>query len=298
MILFLGYGFIANALSVRLDKLNIKHRIISNNIVADPPDRILADIGSIKADDKLLDGVETVVYLAHSSVPYSSMQNVYKDAEQNILTAIGLFELFAKRRIRVIYISSGGSVYGNHPGIMTEESLPSPISAYGLSKYTIENYLKLFHHNHQLPYDILRLSNIYGIGQKNVKPQGIISALAQSFIDRKTFKVWGDGNAKKDYLYIDDLTDALVRVISKPALCETFNISYGESNSVSEIISIFEANLSYSIGFENMPAFDFDVRNVFLDNSKFANEYDWKPATDLETGVKKTIEWFNNSASR
>jgi len=219
------------------------------------------------------------------------MQNILHDAEQNILTAIRLFEILAKKKIRVIYISSGGSVYGNQTDLTSEESLPSPVSAYGLSKYTIENYLRLFHHNYQLPYDILRLSNVYGIGQKNNRPQGIICALASAFIEKKKFEIWGDGTAKKDYLYIDDVVDALAKVAASPASNDTFNISFGRSTSILEIISLFEKIFGYTIEIATGPQFDFDVQNVFLDNRKFAAAYGWSPKTDIKQGIRKTIEW-------
>ena len=162
MIPFLGNGFIANALSARFSEINIEHRIVSKDLEDGPPARIRADINSLGEGNSVFDGIDTVFYFAHSSVPFSSMQNILEDAEQNILTAIPLFEILAKKKIRVIYISSGGSVYGNQIDPISEESLPSPVSAYGVSKYTVENYLRLFHHNYLLPYDILRLSNGYG----------------------------------------------------------------------------------------------------------------------------------------
>jgi len=289
MILFLGKGFIANAFSATLNNEQIGHRIVSKDIEDAPPARIKADICSL--NESLLEGIDTVVYFAYSSVPYSSMQNILHDAEQNILTAIRLFEILAKKKIRVIYISSGGSVYGNQTDLTSEESLPSPVSAYGLSKYTIENYLRLFHHNYQLPYDILRLSNVYGIGQKNNRPQGIICALASAFIEKKKFEIWGDGTAKKDYLYIDDVVDALAKVAASPASNDTFNVSFGRSTSILEIISLFEKIFGYTIEIATGPQFDFDVQNVFLDNRKFAAAYGWSPKTDIKQGIRKTIEW-------
>jgi len=289
MILFLGKGFIANAFSATLNNEQIGHRIVSKDIEDAPPARIKADICLL--NESLLEGIDTVVYFAYSSVPYSSMQNILHDAEQNILTAIRLFEILAKKKIRVIYISSGGSVYGNQTDLTSEESLPSPVSAYGLSKYTIENYLRLFHHNYHLPYDILRLSNVYGIGQKNNRPQGIISALASAFIEKKKFEIWGDGTAKKDYLYIDDVVDALAKVAASPASNDTFNVSFGRSTSILEIISLFEKIFGYTIEIATGPQFDFDVQNVFLDNRKFAAAYGWSPKTDIKQGIRKTIEW-------
>ena len=194
-------------------------------------------------------------------------------------------------------VSSGGSVYGDQNGPTSEESLPSPISAYGVSKYTIENYLKLFHHNYQLPYDILRLSNIYGIGQQNNRPQGIVAALAEAFLNKEKFGIWGDGAAKKDYLYIEDAVDALMKVVLASPANDTFNISCGQSTSILEIISVFEKVFGYSIEIEKRPAFDFDVQNVFLDNAKFMRTFDWTPNTNMERGIQRTIEWLANNRS-
>lgn len=298
MILFLGNGFIGKALSANLRSNKIPHRIISTDVENDPPDKIQADINSIKENEDILENIETAVYFAHSSVPFSSMQNIYKDAEQNILTAIMLFEIFAQKNIRVVYMSSGGSVYGNQDEITTEKSMPSPISAYGLSKYTIENYLRVFRHNFGLSYDILRLSNIYGIGQKNNKSQGVISALAQAFLAKNKFKIWGDGTAKKDYLFINDLIEAIDKVLSIEASNDTYNIARGVSNSLNEIISLFEKILGYNIKLEKAQAFDFDAQNMILDNSKFVKEYGWKPKTDIETGIIKTIDWLDRNKNR
>lgn len=292
MILFLGNGFIGNALSENLTLNKIAHRIISRSIEDNPPDRIQADIKIVLANPAILQDVETAVYFAHSSVPYSSMQDIYTDGEQNILNAISLFEIFAESKIRVVYLSSGGSVYGNQRGAATEKSLPSPISGYGVSKYTVENYLRLFHHNFDLEYDILRLSNVYGVGQKNLRPQGVVSALARSFLKKEKFKIWGDGGAKKDYLYIDDLTQALVQVLSKSPSNDTYNIASGVSNSLDDMISIFENVFGYQIELEKAVPFKFDVQNMLLDNSKFTRDYNWNPKVDFKMGIEKTINWF------
>lgn len=294
MILFLGNGFIGKALSENLESNKIAHRIISRSIENNPPAKIQAEIRHLQQNPDILDGIETAVYFAHSSVPFSSMQDIYKDCERSVLDAITLFEIFAKRKIRVVYLSSGGSVYGNQTEITTENSLPSPISAYGVSKYTVENYLKLFHHNFGLHYDILRLSNVYGIGQKNTKPQGVISALAQAFLEKRNFKIWGDGQAKKDYLYIDDLNEAIIKVLANESSNDTYNVARGESNSLQEIIALFGKIFGYDIELEKAVPFDFDVQNMMLDNSKFVKDYDWKPQIDIETGVIKTIKWFKS----
>ena len=292
MILFLGSGFIGNALSQSLNNERVPHRIVSRSVENDPPNKIRMDINSLCENSESIKDINTVVYFAYSSVPYTSMKDIGKDAEENILNAIKLFDIFAKKEIRVIYISSGGSIYGSQDGAATEQSLPSPISAYSVSKYAVENYLRLFHYNYGLEYDILRLSNIYGVGQKTLKPQGVVSALAEAFVDQKTFKIWGDGEATKDYLYIDDLNEALRLVLLREASNDIYNVASGVSISLLNIISIFEETLGASIDVEKQEPFLFDVRNVLIDNSKFARDYSWEPKTDIQMGIVKTINWY------
>lgn len=292
MILFLGHGFIATALSNLLASAGLEHRIVSTDVADDQPFRVRADISSLSAESPVFEGVETVIYFAHSSVPFSSMQNVLKDARENILIAIALLEIFAKRKIRLIYISSGGSVYGNQEGVTTEDALPVPISAYGASKYAIENYIKLFHHNEGLQFDILRFSNVYGVGQHLNKPQGLTGALARSFIAKEAFQIWGDGTAKKDYIYIDDAAEALTKVLNSPASNDTFNVSFGESTSILEIVSMFEDIFGYPIEIKKNEPFRFDAQNVFLSNEKFAAAHNWKPTIDMKTGVRRTVDWI------
>ncbi len=292
MILFLGYGFIAKALSVKLQRDNVAHKIISrkkqgNELIVE------GDMHDINFVASQLKDVSTVVYFAHTTVPYSSMQHIYNDAKENVLTAIALLEVFAKKGIRVVYLSSAGSVYGTHSKPVNEQSLPNPISAYGLSKLTIENYISLYHKNEGLSFDTLRLSNIYGLGQLNSKPQGVISAIADSYVHKKAFKIWGDGKGKKDYLYIDDLCNALIAVLKVNPSNEVYNISFGTSTSVLEICSIFEKMAGCKLIIENAPAFIFDVQNTFLDNQKFTEKYSWSPKISIQEGVELTYNWFN-----
>ena len=298
MILFLGSGFMANALSSLLSEKGISHRTVSREIEHDPPLAVRSELANLRVDSPLFDGVTTAVYFAHSSVPFSSMQDIRLDAEESTLTAISLFEILAERKIRVIYISSGGSVYGIHEGKISEETLPSPISAYGVSKYTIENYLKIFHHNHGLQYDILRFSNVYGVGQQSNRPQGIVYALARAFAWRERFEIWGDGSAEKDYLYVDDAARALAAVIAEAASNAVFNVSHGRSISIRDIISLFERLFGYSIEIGERAAYSFDVQNVQLDNTRFVQAYSWTPEVDMEAGVQKTIEWVTARKNR
>ncbi len=291
MILFLGSGFIANAFSSLLNERNIPHRTISRDCDHDPPTLIRGELADLTVDSPLFDGVTTAFYFAHSSVPYSSMQDIRRDAEENILTAIRLFDILSKRNIRVVYVSSGGSIYGVQEGPISEQTLPEPISAYGVSKYAIENYMKVFQHNHGLKYDILRFSNVYGVGQKDNRPQGVVYFLARAFTLREKFEVWGDGSAAKDYLYVDDAARALAVVAAAEPSNDIFNVSYGESISIRAMISLFEELFGYGIEIGEKRAYSFDVQNVQLDNTKFTRAYDWSPAVDIKTGIRQTTEW-------
>lgn len=294
MILFLGYGFIAKELSAKLQVEGIAHKIISrkkqgNDLI------IEGDLHDISFVDSQLEGVQTVIYFAHTTVPFNSMQNIYNDAKENVLTAISLLELFSEKGIRVIYLSSAGSVYGIHDAPVNEGSTVNPISAYGLSKLTIENYISLYHKNKSLSFDILRLSNIYGLGQLNSKPQGVISAIADSYVNQKTFKIWGDGTGKKDYLYVDDLCAAIVKVLGSTPSNEIFNVSFGSSISILGICEVFEKIAGQKLQFEKAAAYAFDVQTTLINNEKFAERYFWKPETSIQRGVELTYQKFTTN---
>jgi UDP-glucose 4-epimerase len=196
---------------------------------------------------------------------------------------------------RVVFLSSGGTVYGIPEKIPTLESEPTePISSYGIVKLTIEKYLKLYSQIADLDFTIIRAGNPYGPGQVGNRNQGFIGTLLASHFSNKEMEIWGDGSIVRDFIYIDDLVDAIIRAgkVEKRAL--TLNIGGGSGHSLNEIIQITERILGGAIDVKFLQSRSVDIQHSIL-NVDAAEAYrGWTPATPLEVGLKKTIEWFQH----
>ena len=153
----------------------------------------------------------------HTTVPANSMDDNIYDVESNVLPFIKLMTYCQNKEIEnFIYISSGGAIYGNPISSLPidEQHSTNPISSYGITKLTCEKYLLMNKDFFRGNCVILRPSNIFGFGQKIVKPQGLIGHVQHSITNNKLLEIWGDGNNKKDYLYIDDFVEGVLNVVS------------------------------------------------------------------------------------
>ena len=297
MILILGNGFIGEALSIALVSYGYKVKVFSRNAgkIKDVDYRT-GDWNSIDTHQDFFEDVRLVIQTIHTSVPFSSMHNILEDASNNILPNIKLLEILKEKKINhSIFISSGGAVYGTpNETPVKEVSLTNPISGYGVSKNCIENYINLYNFHHGLDMTIVRPSNIYGIGQDSKKKQGVISHLVSSIQNQIPFKLWGDGEGKKDYLYINDFVDALIKLIKNPpSTPKVYNISGGSEYTVNELISKVESAYDASISKEYLPHQSFDVPSIILNGNKFKSEYNWEPKLTIDEGIQLIIESSN-----
>ena len=243
--------------------------------------------------NNLLDQTDTVLHLAWSTVPMSSERNVGLEWEQDIPLLIKVLKTICaspnRGKLHFIFFSSGGTVYGNavngRPSRETDSC--APIGWYGHAKLAAERLIEEYGQRHGLAYTILRISNPYGFPVPTHKPQGIVPFLLHSATHGTPFSVWGDGTARKDFLYHSDFTDALARVIRlRPT--GTFNVSCGESHTVNEVIACVEETLHRKIPTQRSPAHAWDVHDSLLDNAKLVAATGWKPSVQLAEGIRRT----------
>jgi len=297
MILILGNGFIGSALARKLIEEGNEIKIFS---------RSAATIKGISYREGLWQEIErhkdffykvdTVINTISTSVPLVSMQNRVSDVMENIVTNVKLLDILVAQNIpNLIYISSGGAVYGlPQSPIITENHPTLPLSSYGITKLTTEKYLYLYKHFFGLNTFSLRPSNIYGVGQNIKKPQGVIAHIIDCLIKGKTFSMWGDGEGKKDYLYIDDLIDSIcVALNNKERINDPFlNVSYGTSYSLNYLIEIAEKLTRKKLNIEYQNPKDFDIQSMVLDSEKFRNIFDWKPKVSIKEGIERSINYY------
>jgi len=239
---------------------------------------------------------DVVFHLVHSTTPQAANLDMPGDVQRNVIPSLALLDICRKLGVkRVVFISSGGTVYGRPEQIPTPETAPTePIAAYGISKLAIEKYLALYQHLYGLDYRILRVTNPYGPYQIALKNQGVVAALIARVLRKEAIEIWGDGTAVRDFIYIDDVVDALVAAAGDQSAERVFNIGSGQGRSLREIIAAVEQCLDRKIEINWMPrrSLDLPASVVAIDRAKTA--LGWVPKTPFEAGLRKTVEWWQS----
>jgi len=237
-----------------------------------------------------------VFHLVSSTLPSTSNDNPEYDAETNLISSLKLFKECISQKIKkVIFLSSGGTVYGIPDEIPVKETYSSnPICSYGIIKKTIEEYLFLFNHLYGLKYATFRLANPYGERQNPKSSQGVIPVFLQKAINNSEITIWGDGEIVRDYIYIKDAVNALSKSLSVDPKSNLFNLSTGKGYSLNEIIALIEKVTSKKLKVNYMEARKIDVPVSVLDNSLVKKTFEWSPETSIEDGIRITYNYLKN----
>jgi UDP-glucose 4-epimerase len=290
MILILGAGFLGGALHARLRLEGRETRIFSRTPLPHIPDLICGDINHLDAHAEMFRDVHTIIYTIHTTVPASAHGNPYYDTESNVLPLVKFLDVIRHRGVRrLIYVSTGGAIYGNPTDdrAFTERSVPRPVSAYGVSKLAMEQHFLIARPTFPDGVVILRPSNIYGRGQRLDRRQGVVAHLLHCASTGAEFELWGDGLGLKDYLYLEDFTNALLRILAlegAPAH-NIFNLSSSKRYSVWDIIREVQRLTCRQIRVRHVEAKDFDVRSFALDSTLFSTTFGWAARYDLRAGL-------------
>ena len=240
-----------------------------------------------------LKGSEVVFHLISTTLPQSSNENPVYDAETNVIGTLRMLEQCRRERVRkVVFVSSGGTVYGVPGSVPIAESHPTqPTCAYGIHKLAIEKYLHLEHLLHGLDYCILRPANLYGERQRADLSFGAVSVFLDHAIRGVPIQIWGDGSIVRDYVYVGDAATAFIAAMKHSGNERIFNIGSGTGTSLNELVTLIEAALGKEIAVEYAPARGFDVPVNVLDSSLARSALGWSAATSLADGIRKTYEW-------
>ncbi|MEL1252629.1 NAD-dependent epimerase/dehydratase family protein [Flavobacterium sp. DGU38] len=238
--------------------------------------------------------VNVVFHLVSSLIPASSQTDFYNSLDDVIVPTFKLIDFIATRDIKLIFFSSGGTIYGNSIGLIEEDTNLSPINNYGYSKLIIENYIRYKSNISLLDYIILRPSNVYGKYQSFDGNQGFISVAINKIQNDQIITIWGTGKVIRDYIHVDDLTAVLKKILSNSICNNSFNLSTGIGFSLLDIIKIIENNLNKKA----VLSFDceriVDANSVILDNSKILKIID-HDFINIEEGIKSQINHFNTT---
>lgn len=262
-------------------------------------DYCFGDFGNRGLLAEALSGIDVVFHLISTSLPKTSNDDPAYDVQSNVIETISLLEQCVARKIRkVVYISSGGTVYGLPRTLPIPEDSPTePECSYGITKLTIEKYLSLFHQLHGLDYTIVRPSNPYGSRQNPYGIQGAIPVFLGKVAKREPITIWGDGGVIRDYLFVDDLINGICRAACSETKDRIFNLGSGIGLSLNEIVATIRSVTGLDVQVCYQQERPFDVPAIYLDITRARDQLDWHPTTSLEVGIGKTWTFIQRIVS-
>ncbi len=247
--------------------------------------------------DNAVSGCDIIYHLVSTTLPRSSNENPAYDVETNVIGTLHLLEAVRNHKVKkVIFVSSGGTVYGMPKEIPIKESHPTePICSYGISKLTIEKHMSLFHLLHGIEYCVLRLSNPYGERQRVSAAQGAIAVFLNKALNNEVIEIWGDGSVTRDYFHVSDAVSALIKALPYEGDNRIFNIGSGVGRSLNEILDAIDILIGTPVKRVYLPSRAFDVPVNVLDISRAVDLLDWKPQMPFIDGLARTAQWLKHS---
>lgn len=294
-----GNGFIGSGLVERLRATGHRVRVLDQS--APRTDVDWRDVDYVTGNlfdtallPAVLDGVDVIFHLASSTIPSTSNLDPVADVQANLVGALNLCNaMIAAGLRRLVYLSSGGTVYGDPTQLPVPETHSlRPISSYGVVKVAIENYLLMYEHLGDLDPLILRPSNPYGPRQSSTGQQGVIGAFLGKALRGEGIQIWGDGEIVRDYLHVDDLINfaATAGTGSKRGLV---NVGSGQGHTLNQIVSLVREATGAPLPVEYAPRRAYDVAEIVLDISRATAEFGWRPMINLLDGIQATWQAIN-----
>ena len=244
-----------------------------------------------------LRGTEVVFHLISTTLPKSSNDNPEYDLESNVLGTLRLLTLCKEQKVRkLVFVSSGGTVYGIPRQLPIDEEHPtSPICSYGIHKLAIEKYLYLAQRTAGLDYCIVRPANLYGPRQRLDIAQGAVAVFLDRALKGEAIEIWGDGSVVRDYLYVGDAVEALVKAAAFGGEPRIFNIGSGVGASLNELVGEIRKLTGRTVKVQYSEARSVDVPANVLDCSRARRHLQWSARTPFAEGLRRTYEWMRSA---
>lgn len=247
-------------------------------------------------------GVDAIVHLAGNTGVQPSIDDPRSDCMANVLGTLNYLEAARSQGVkRVVFASSGGTVIGDAAPPITEDMVPHPKSPYGASKSACEGYLSAYHGTFGIETVALRFGNVYG-PYSNHK-SSVVACFIQRALDNQPLEIFGDGDQSRDFIYVEDLTDAITAAATAAGVGgNVFQIATSRETTVNELarallVVLVKAGIEAPKVAHRRPL-PGEIRRNYSDTSKALAQLGWRAGTDLLTGLAETVAWFRGLASQ
>lgn len=253
------------------------------------------DISNVNDVDKAVRHIDVIVHLAANTGVPASVANPFQDFQNNALGTFTLLNSARSHNVRRFIFASSGAPTGNGTPPITEKSVAAPVSPYGASKLAGEGYCSAWFHCYGLETVALRFSNVYGPYSRH--KTSVVAKFINAALRGEEWLVFGDGEQTRDFLFVDDLVEAILLAARQPKIGgEVFQISTGVEHSLHAMTEALQHALA-DCGFEAVHVRYEDVRcgdivRNFADPSKAQHILGWKAAVPIAEGLSRTVRWF------
>ena len=296
-----GLGFIGQNLAIHLRRVEKDVKLVALDWFegASDAEKTLFDEVHIScfADDKVMDlyrDADVVVHLAAYTTVQESIVDPLRSFDNNVVKTQKLLEFLRLNApdTKVVFASTGGAIIGDYDGAINESIAANPLSPYGANKLAVEGLLSAYRGSYGLSSASMRFSNVYG--PNSWRKSSVISAFCKMYLQDGKLQINGDGLQTRDYIYVDDISDAITRVIQQDGQ-GIFQLGTGIGTSILEIADIFlSLDSARNIELVHVDALPGEVRHNKADISRIRNELGFNPTYSVERGIRETIEWFIN----
>jgi UDP-glucose 4-epimerase len=257
----------------------------------------LGDAADLETVEAMIEGIDHVAFCAGGLLPSASEQDPERDRELTLKPVRAVLEALRKRPgAELVYLSSGGTVYGEPERLPVPESAPTaPGSAYGKLHLACEEEIERARREDGLHSRILRCSTVYGEHQRPERGQGAIVTFLHRIARGEQIDLYGDGTTIRDYIYVGDVARAVIALMAKGDGPPVLNVGSGEATSLVEVLRLVEKEVGKAAQVVQHPERGFDVHQIVLDTS-LLHETVELAITPLDAGVKRTFRWLASSA--
>ena len=308
VVVFGGGGFIGSAIADRLLAEGHALRIFERPRVqpyreftdSEEVEWVAGDISSMHDVSDAIHGVDAVLHMVSTTLPKSSNDDPIFDVQTNVVGSLHILNAMVTHRVpSIVFISSGGTVYGNPLYLPVDENHPTnPVVSYGITKLAIEKYLQVYERLYGIKAITLRVANPYGERQRLETAQGAVGVFLHHAIKGIPVEIWGDGSVTRDYIHVSDVADAFSTALEYSGEQRLFNVSSGVGTSLNDLIDRIEDVLGQSIERRYLAGRSFDVPVNVLCNELARSELDWIPLVSMAEGIGRTAEWMRRELAR